>query len=251
MSSDDGAGTGTPHRVSIVVPVYQGEHTLGELLEQILPWTEVTLTPGGRPMVVEEVLLVHDNGPDDSARVIRELSAKYPFVAGVWLSRNFGQHPATLAGMASSGGEWIVTLDEDGQHDPAAIGGLLDTALDEGATVVYAKPTNAAPHGALRNVASRGSKWFLARVLSVSDSPDYQSFRLVLGEVGDFYERYWWWDVVLHGGSAVAFGLVGSLLMLMLAVGMLSASGWFIGYCSRTPLPWKKPWACRSFLLPE
>ena len=39
---------------------------------------------------------------------------------------------------------------------------------------------------------------------------------LVLGEVGDFYERYWWWDVVLHGGSAVAFGLVGSLLMLML-----------------------------------
>jgi hypothetical protein len=42
---------------------------------------------------------------------------------------------------------------------------------------------------------------------------------LVLGEVGDFYERYWWWDVVLHGGSAVAFGLVGSLLMLMLVKG--------------------------------
>ena len=42
---------------------------------------------------------------------------------------------------------------------------------------------------------------------------------LLLGEVGDFYERYWWWDVVLHGGSAVAFGLVGSLLMLMLVKG--------------------------------
>ena len=42
---------------------------------------------------------------------------------------------------------------------------------------------------------------------------------LLLGEVGDFYERYWWWDVVLHGGSAVAFGLVGSLLMLILVKG--------------------------------
>src|SRR5690606_37040674 len=42
---------------------------------------------------------------------------------------------------------------------------------------------------------------------------------LFLGELGDFYERYWWWDVVLHGGSAVAFGLVGALLMLMLVQG--------------------------------
>ncbi|MFC5373174.1 hypothetical protein ACFPIF_11445 [Brevundimonas faecalis] len=42
---------------------------------------------------------------------------------------------------------------------------------------------------------------------------------LLLGEVGDFYERYWWWDVVLHGGSAVGFGLAGTLLMLMLVRG--------------------------------
>ena len=62
-------------------------------------------------------------------RVIRDLEERYPFARGIWLSRNFGQHPATLAGMASSGGDWIVTLDEDGQHDPAYIGRLLDTAL--------------------------------------------------------------------------------------------------------------------------
>lgn len=176
--------------MSIVVPVYQGEYTLRGLLEQICPWTETTLTPGGRPMVVEEVLLVYDNGPDDSARVIRELAREHDVVHPIWLSRNFGQHPATLAGMASSGGEWIVTLDEDGQHDPAAIGGMLDTALDEQATVVYAKPTNPAPHGPLRNAASKGSKWFIAKALSVGDSPNYQSFRLVLGEVGRSLAAY-------------------------------------------------------------
>lgn len=231
MSSDDRPGVGTPHRVSVVVPVYQGEHTLGDLLEQIVPWTEVTLTPGGRPMVVEEVLLVHDNGPDDSARVIRELAAKYPFVAGVWLSRNFGQHPATLAGMASSGGEWIVSLDEDGQHDPAAIGGLLDTALDEGATVVYAKPTNAAPHGLLRNVASKGSKWFLARVLSVPDSPDYQSFRLVLGEVGRSLAAYAGSEVYLD----VALGWIAGKVSTS-PVALREEQGRASGYRLRTLL---------------
>lgn len=42
---------------------------------------------------------------------------------------------------------------------------------------------------------------------------------LFLGEVFDFYERYWWWDVALHGGSAVGFGLVGTLMVLMLFEG--------------------------------
>jgi hypothetical protein len=39
---------------------------------------------------------------------------------------------------------------------------------------------------------------------------------LVLGEVHGFYERYWWWDFVLHLGSAVGFGLIGVILMLVL-----------------------------------
>lgn len=42
---------------------------------------------------------------------------------------------------------------------------------------------------------------------------------LFLGEVGDFYERIWWWDIVLHGGSAIGIGLVGVVLMLILLRG--------------------------------
>ena len=106
----------------------------------------------GTPYRVAEVLLVHDCGPDDSARVMRELEKAHPFARAIWLSRNFGQHAATLAGMASAGGDWIVTLDEDGQHDPAYIGAMLDVALAEQASVVYARPTNEPPHGAVRNV---------------------------------------------------------------------------------------------------
>lgn len=42
---------------------------------------------------------------------------------------------------------------------------------------------------------------------------------LFLGEVFDFYERYWWWDVVLHGGSAIAFGMIGFLFIFYLFEG--------------------------------
>ncbi len=42
---------------------------------------------------------------------------------------------------------------------------------------------------------------------------------LFLGEVFDFYERFWWWDVVLHAGSAVGFGIIGFLFILFLFEG--------------------------------
>ena len=177
------------HRLSVVVPVYQGERSLVALMAELEALTSPFLTPRGHTAVVTEVLLVHDNGPDDSARVMRELAAAHPFVRTVWLSRNFGQHPATLAGMASSGGDWIVTMDEDGQHDPAAIVDLLDTALTERADLVYAKPVNEAPHGFLRNSASKLAKQ-LARSSSQRGTTDYFSYRLVLGEIGRAVAAY-------------------------------------------------------------
>ena len=207
-SVEDGAlmPADADHRISIVVPVYQGEATLPQLLQEIEPLTRTRATPDGHRYVVDEVLLVFDNGPDGSARVIRELEARYDFTRAVWLSRNFGQHAATLAGMASSGGDWIVTLDEDGQHDPALIGNLLDTALREQASVVYAKPTNKPSHGALRNTASKGAKWLLTKMFAGSNAPDYQSYRLVLGSIGR--------SVAAYSGSGVyldvAMGWVSS-----------------------------------------
>ncbi len=42
---------------------------------------------------------------------------------------------------------------------------------------------------------------------------------LFLGEIKDFYERFWWWDVLLHTGSALAFGLTGFILIFMLFEG--------------------------------
>lgn len=190
MSAIDAAESPYVHRISIVIPVYQGERTLETIMDEIAPLTAPFLTPDGNHAVVHEVVLTFDHGPDDSARVIRRLAAERSYVKAVWLSRNFGQHAATLAGIASSGGDWVVTLDEDGQHDPSAIGSLLDTAMSQQADVVYAEPTNAPPHGYVRNTASRASKRILETVFGGGRASNFNSFRLILGEVGRSVAAY-------------------------------------------------------------
>lgn len=178
------------HTVSIVVPVYRGERHLEALTREIELLTQPQVSPDGSVYRVVELLLVHDCGPDESDRVIRELAAAHAWVQPVWLSRNFGQHPATLAGIASSRGDWIVTLDEDGQHDPADIGVLLDSALRHRSPLVYADPVNKAPHPAFRRLTSRTAKHLVNLLSGGADASVFHSYRLILGEVGRSVAAY-------------------------------------------------------------
>jgi glycosyltransferase involved in cell wall biosynthesis len=177
-------------RVSIVIPVYQGETTLPTLVKEIEPWTVAQTSQAGHEFVVSEVLLVHDCGPDQSDRTIETLCAAYPFVRAVWLSRNYGQHAATLAGMASATGDWVATIDEDGQQDSADIGRMLDAALAESLQLVYAQPSNRPPHGWLRNAMSRGAKAVISKLLGNNKIGQFNSFRLVDGEIARTLAAY-------------------------------------------------------------
>jgi undecaprenyl-phosphate 4-deoxy-4-formamido-L-arabinose transferase len=173
-----------------VIPVYCGETTLPALIEEILPLTTERASEGGNRYVIAEVLLVHDCGPDRSDLTVEALAARHPFVRPVWLSRNYGQHPATLAGMASATGDWVATIDEDGQQNPRDIGLLLDRALGASLQVVYADPINPPPHGALRNAMSTTAKFIAAKLLGNSEFGHFNSFRLVDGEIARTLAAY-------------------------------------------------------------
>jgi glycosyltransferase involved in cell wall biosynthesis len=178
------------HTIAVVIPVYRGERTLEAVVKELVPQTEVQLTAGGYPYRIDEVVLVHDRGDDRSDTVIRSLMNEHTFVRPVWLSRNFGQHPATLAGMTSTGSDWIVTMDEDGQHDARFIPMMLDRAMEEQRPLVYAAPSNKPPHGTFRNASSRLAKWLFVHVLAEGDAAAFNSFRLVLGEHGRSVAAY-------------------------------------------------------------
>jgi polyisoprenyl-phosphate glycosyltransferase len=196
-------------RVSIVIPVFRGEKTLPTLIQEVAPLTEVQSTPGGRRFVICEVLLVHDCGPDRSDKAIEALSAQYSFVQPIWLSRNYGQHPATLAGMASATGDWVVSIDEDGQQDPVDIGLMLDCALTSGLQLVYAQPSNPPPHGWLRNSLSLTAKAISTRLLGNASVGRFNSFRLVDGEIARTLAAYCGNGVYLDVGLFWISGRIG------------------------------------------
>ena len=178
------------HRLSIVIPVYQGERTLPVLLKEIEPLTTEQTIRGGHRFRVTEVLLVHDCGPDRSKETIAALAQRYPWVKPVWLSKNYGQHPATLAGMAGATGDWVVTMDEDGQQNPADIPALLDAAMQNNVQLVYAQPNNNPPHGLLRNLLSVSAKKIASLLIGNRNINEVNSFRLIDGEIARSLAAY-------------------------------------------------------------
>lgn len=196
-------------RVSIVIPVYAGEKTLPVLVTEIEKLTHPQVTAAGNSFVVSEVVLVHDCGPDRSDLTMTALAESHAFVQPVWLSRNYGQHAATMAGMASATGDWVVTMDEDGQQDPTSIGAMLDLALSASLQLVYAQPTNPPPHGWLRNLMSRTAKGISTRLLGNKTIGRFNSFRFIDGEIARTLSAYCGNGVYLDVGLFWITGRVG------------------------------------------
>lgn len=119
----------TPH-ISIVSPVYRAENIIEKLVYEIM---EVVYQLD----VNYEIILVDDRSPDNSWEVMKQLSTKFPEVKSIRLSRNFGQHPAIMAGLSIAKGEWIVVMDCDLQDQPKEISKLYNKAL-EGYDIVLA-----------------------------------------------------------------------------------------------------------------
>ncbi|MEZ0470920.1 glycosyltransferase family 2 protein [Luteimonas salinilitoris] len=121
----------TEIQLSIVIPVYGSARILPALIAGL----ERELTGDYNPESFE-VVLVHDDGPDESWPVIRNLAASRPWLRGIDLSRNAGQHNAIMAGLRYARGSILVTMDDDLQHDPKDIPRLVES-LQSGADVCY------------------------------------------------------------------------------------------------------------------
>lgn len=110
------------HKVSIVIPVYNEEESLAELVRR----TDAACSLIGLDY---EILLVDDGSADRSAQMIND-AADMPgsHVVGVLLNRNYGQHSAIMAGFSHVSGDLIITLDADLQNPPEEIPKLVQAA---------------------------------------------------------------------------------------------------------------------------
>lgn len=169
--------------MSIVVPIYSGE----EFLERLVALVEAIRDEWqseGAPIRLSELILVDDAAIDRSSAIIEALAAEKPWIVALHMSRNFGQHAATIAGILHSSGDWIVTLDEDLQHPPERINEMLLHAAEQHFDVVYARPTAGKVHGtAWRDSSSRQVKRLMEWLTGTPTLRLVNSFRLIRGPV--------------------------------------------------------------------
>ena len=114
--------------LSIVIPVYNEEQSLAELLTRINDVAE-------REHYQTSVLFVDDGSSDQSWSVIERLSQRHAHVRGLKLRRNFGKAAALAAAFERAAGDYVITMDADLQDDPQEIPHLL-AKLSEGYDVV-------------------------------------------------------------------------------------------------------------------
>ncbi len=116
--------------ISIISPVYKAENLIDKLVERIRNNVS-KLTDN------YEIILVEDCSPDNSWNKILENCKRYDNVIGIKLSRNYGQQHAIQAGLDTSRGEFVITMDCDLQDQPEEIEKLLNKSK-EGYEIVVA-----------------------------------------------------------------------------------------------------------------
>lgn len=126
-------------KLSFVIPCYGSEATIARVV------AEIRVTMATRSFLDYEVLLVNDASPDQVWEQIELLTQEDFRVKGVNLAKNFGQHSALMAGYAQASGDYVVSLDDDGQTPASEVFKLLDK-LKEGHDVVYGYYTHAKEH---------------------------------------------------------------------------------------------------------
>ena len=162
--------------ISLVVPAYNEEEVLEAFHREVSE--EIDRLPDDF-----EFVFVDDGSRDQTASIMRQLSARDPRVRAVILSRNFGHEAAIEAGLRAARGDAVIVMDADLQDGPEIIPRLIG-AWREGADVVYAV-RKGRKEGRLLRAAFSGFYGLASRVMSIDLPRDAGPFSLMDRQVVD------------------------------------------------------------------
>lgn len=166
--------------LSVVIPVYNSERTIGPLVERL----QACLA--GRSF---EIILVNDGSADRSETVCQQLEGQFSTVQFVSLRRNFGEFNAVLCGLNHTSGDYVAIIDDDFQNPPEAILTLVDHAEAGQYDVVYSRYAQKQHHW-VRNLGS----WLVNALTTYSIGKPrnlyLSSFKLIRREVVEEIIRY-------------------------------------------------------------
>lgn len=171
-------------KISFVIPCYRSERTIEGVVSEIK--SVVSQHPG----VDYEVVLVSDHSPDNVYKVIEKMCSSDPVhLRGIELSRNFGQHSALMAGYAQTNGDFVFSLDDDGQAPVDAIFDVLEKIKNGNYDVVFGSYPHK-HHSSFRNIGSTVNDFMLRWLLGKPKSLHITSFFVMRKFVVDAMLKY-------------------------------------------------------------
>ena len=167
--------------LSIVTPVYAGAPYLERLVSEINDLRLDLLRT--QHIRFKEAYFVIDGTRDGSYQILENLKKQFDWVMPIELSKNYGQHPATKAGVQLTDSDFVVTLDEDLQHRPHEIKKMLHYMIENEADIVYASPIGRIHQSYFRNFCSVVVKKILGYLAGNQNFTNFNSFRLMNGSI--------------------------------------------------------------------
>ncbi len=166
-------------KISFVIPCYGSEKSITGVVEELRQITTTMQTYS------YEIIMVSDASPDQVYQVIQELCKADPeHCKGIELARNFGQHAALMAGYRMATGDYIFSLDDDGQTPIEAVPQMIDALED--ADLVFGSYTQK-KHSIFRNLGSKVNDWMAEILLGKPKALHVTSFfamrRFIMNEV--------------------------------------------------------------------
>lgn len=116
-------------KLSIVIPVFNEEKTIGEVLEKVL---DIKI-----PKIEKEIIVVDDGSTDTTASVVSNIKYSIPDFKMITLRKNQGKGMAVKSGIKTATGDYILIQDADLEYNPEDIKKLLVPVFENKAKVVY------------------------------------------------------------------------------------------------------------------
>lgn len=170
--------------ISVAIPCFCSQNTIENVVNDLI---EIF----NKHNECYQIVLVDDGSPDGTFSVLKKLSAKNKNIISVKLSKNYGQHAARLAAIPFIKGDYIIYMDDDGQHPAEGIYIMLNKLLEGDYDVVYAsfqhKRTTLSP---IKRLTSAINTATLTHLIGKPKSVKNSSFSIMKKFVLDEMSRY-------------------------------------------------------------
>ena len=169
-------------KISITIPCYKSQDTITKIVDGIKK------EMNKHKNYTYEIVLVNDCSPDNTYEVIKDLANKDSHIIALDLAKNFGESSALMAAYSRVSGDYVVRMDDDGEHNPEDLFKLIDK-LEEGYDYVCAKFNNY-HHSLYKRIGSKFNYWFLTKMMDIPKGSIMSSYNVTRRYVIDEIKKY-------------------------------------------------------------